>query len=355
MYVHDRRGVFPRSSSDEVSVLSWNLLAPSYGETALDWESVRLPALRWHLQRFVAFDVMCFQEVDLAHAWQPLCETLALHGFTPVAQERKDYPVVNATFFRSERLRLSWSQHRSRALLVSLLLPDGREIGVANVHLEAGNGAVDLSQREAQLKSVLRRLRERKLSYEVVCGDFNTPLNDEAPLREFLRGYGIAPIGTVGPTHCQGLALDHVCAGANLEAAAVLGSPSNILATMLAEGLPSEENPSDHLPVAALFRVKQQSNQMLPLFEVPTMVDDGMRHEWLEILRAAEVGGGKKSRKQQRRLEEDFLSTVNHDDAVHLRQWRAAAAEAAEVICAMAVNSALTAVRGRGLRFRQCI
>merc|ERR1719387_1225028 len=159
--MYDRNGCFPASGPGELSVCSWNLLAQCYNRYesgSLDWQTERLPALRQWLSRLSTFDVLCFQEVDRQHAERELLDLLQGPGFSAVMQARKDFPVVNATFFKHTHFRLAWEVHRSRALLLGLELPDGRTIGVVNVHLQAGAEKGDEAYRVSQLSSALRRM-----------------------------------------------------------------------------------------------------------------------------------------------------------------------------------------------------
>lgn len=344
MGLRDRRGIFPGSSPDEISVFSWNVLAPLYQECDMTW-GVRLPALIRCISRFTACDVLCFQEVDRALFLSPLCDTLSAYGFTAVVQERKGFPVVNATFFKSRRLRHSWSDHRSRALLVGLLLANGHEIVIGNVHLEAGAEKVDHAQRRAQLTSALRRLQERKPSYAVICGDFNSAIEEGTHLHHLLHRDGFLRTESGDfCTHAHGTILDHVWAGTALKANLVLGSPY-VLDAMLGAGLPSLDNPSDHLPVAALFSVSEPSGKIILAVEIPVVVDEVMRQEWLHILRLARVGACKQARKEQRRLEQAFLAQCSDHVAAALGRWREGAARAGEVWSAALVARALVRLR----------
>jgi len=357
MRIHDRQEPIPASGADQLSVFSWNLLAPSYNESSLPWDTVRLPALRKWLTRFAACDVICVQELDTScSAREEVQRLMAAHGFDAVVQDRKGFPVVNATFFKASRFHLSWSEHRSRVLLCTLTLPDGRELGIANVHLQAGAAPCDETQRASQLKSALRRLRSRASCCEVVCGDFNSSLEATSPLRAQLMQAGLATAAGTGPTYLTpGYhdTLDHVWAGGALRPKTVLGSSSQTLKAIKATGLPDREHPSDHLPVATVFRMGSGGGPVtgLPSVEPPTEVSEALRDEWLLVLRSAPPPGAPKCKsRDQRRLEAAFLATAGADEAERLSAWRAAAAEAASevlrlVTCraVMAANAAAAA------------
>jgi len=347
----DRGADYPGSQGEDISVLSWNLLAPLYDKHGLDWEGVRLPELRRWLQRYVACDVMCFQEVDRSSSLAHISQMLTASGFVAVVQERKGFPVVNATFFKASRLRHAWSQHRSRALLVGLVLADGREVCVANVHLEAGGGDRNEKQREDQLTSVLKRVR----GSTVVCGDFNSCFGHGSRLETQLVDAGLARAPTKGITLAQadtGYAdiLDHIWASKNLVACLVLGSKSGELDAIRLTGIPNATHPSDHLPVAATFTFKPSSRSgqfffRVPVVDVPAAPGKETREEWLQICWFAGAGAGKRAAREQKQLEAAFLEILGAEDAANLRDWRKAASGAAKDIVATAVKGALEALR----------
>jgi len=345
----DRRGVFCRSASDEVSVISWNLLAQCYHTgNDPDWTTIRLPTLIRTLKQHASCGFLCFQEVDIAHALDHISNELQALGFTAVVQQRRGFQVVNAIFFKTSRMHLTWVDHRSRVLLMTCLLDD-QEIGIANVHLQAGEESEET--RISQLTSALHRLHQRNPSYSVVCGDFNSCLSADSKLRELLSSYNLFSAPGVGPTHTSGLVLDHVWAGSSLEVRAVVGSAPAVLDAALAEGFPSAEHPSDHLPVGSLFHLKGSTLCMSSVeFGVPSAICKTTLHEWLEILRSAPLHGSKREIKEHRRLEAVFLKTVGDEVGTSLCEWRSSAHEAAKIICQTASRRALC----KALGAREC-
>lgn len=330
-------------------MLSWNLLAPSYDRYGLDWQGVRLPQLKLWLRRFVACDVMCFQEVDLGESLKEIREFLSAHGYTAVVQERKEFPVVTATFFKASLFRLLWSQHRSRALIIGLALADGRELCVANVHLEAGGGDRNENQRKAQLTSVLKRVSGNT----IVCGDFNSDLTHGSQLRSKLVDSGLVRAPTRGVTLAQASGysdiLDHIWASENLKACCVLGSSAQELDIIQATGIPNESHPSDHLPIAAMFCLKQSltcewDTYCLPVVQVPVEPDEDVRNEWLQICACAEVGACKQAVREQKRFETAFLEVISHEEATNLCIWRTSANKAAKHVLSEAVKHAIMSI-----------
>mmetsp|Transcript_33196 Transcript_33196/g.45125 ORF Transcript_33196/g.45125 Transcript_33196/m.45125 type:complete len:388 (+) Transcript_33196:65-1228(+) len=352
----DRQAWFPRSGPDELSIVSWNLLAERYYTgylNPLDWKATRLPLLQQWLARYACADILCFQEVDREHALSALNETLAEHGFAGVVQDRKGFPVVNAVFFKHDRFSLSWADHRSRALLLGLVLTDGRQLGLVNVHLEAGTGQKNEEQRKAQMTSALSRMQSRKPWCVVACGDFNAQLQPGSHLSNLLTDNGLAKVPSSGITYsASGYTdvLDHMWTGTALCATKVLGSSAARLRTVEASGLPDHEHPSDHLPIGTIFLVKQPSVSagalVAPMVEIPVSSTAEVRHEWVEILRMAGLGCQTKAqRKQHRKIEAAFLATLHSEEAAALCKWREDAVSSARAILDGAVSRARAAVK----------
>jgi len=362
----DRLDAFPRSGQHELSLLSWNVLAEEYYKDysqKLDWQAQRWPLLRQWLLRFTACDVLCFQEIDRARMLGPMQELMAKAGFDVVVQDRGDFPVVNAVFFQRNRLSLSWVDHRSRVLLVGLALPDGRQVGLVNVHLEAGNAPKNEEQRKAQVTSALRRVRSRNPWCVAVCGDFNSKLlKPESVMPDILAEAGLSKVPSSGFTflvHDHVDTYDHIWAGEALRAEAVLGSDTAAFCGCEDVGLPNDQYPSDHLPVAAIFRVASNSAAVAgaeaemapapPALATPACLSVAVREEWLQIRRLAEsCDSSKASRKQQKRLEAAFLATLDAEERAALCTWQAAAAHASRLAVAAAVAAACAALDASG-------
>jgi len=348
----DRGEVFRKIDHDELAIFSWNLLAPLYDRSGLDWKGVRLLALKEWLLRFTACDVFCFQEVDLVSSLADISEILNAYGFKAIVQEKKGFQVVNVTFFKASRLQVSWTQHRNRALIANFVLPDTSEICIANVHLEAGAAAENEKQRQAQLASVLKRAHGNI----VVCGDFNSCLTAGSQLHAQLAAAELLRTPTGGITLAQRNGyvdcLDHMWTSRNLVPTKVLGSSLDFLASACDRGLPDTMNPSDHLPVGASFRLncaspgEQECHNVL-VVEPPGSVDESIRQEWLEILQLAQIGCGKRAAREQKRLEKAFLDAMSDEDAKHLRDWQRNAAIAAKAVVARAITNATPACRAR--------
>lgn len=346
----DREEVFSKSHHDELAIFSWNLLAPLYDRSGLDWKSVRLVALKDWLLRFTVCDILCFQEVDLLSSFADISEILHVYGFMAVVQERKGFQVVNVTFFKASRLQVSWTQHRSRALITNFVLPDQSQVCVANVHLEAGASAENEKQRQSQLASVLKRVRGNI----VICGDFNFCLSSGSPLHTQLIAAELSRTPTGGITLAQRNGyvdcLDHIWTSRNLIPTKILGSSLHVLASVSMRGLPDTDNPSDHLPVGATFRLDdvssdQQACHDVLIVETPSFVDDNVRQEWLAILRLARTGSGKRAAREQKKLEKSFLGTISGEDAKNLQDWQRNATVAAKAVVATAITNVATACR----------
>merc|ERR1711957_972744 len=166
-------------------------------------------------------------------------------------------------------------------------------------------------QRFSQLTSAVRRLQTRRMELSVVCGDFNSSMETDSCLRALLSEFGLCKVSGTGPTyalHGYMDTLDHIWAGKSLQVQAILGSEAPAVRSLVAAGgLPDVEHPSDHLPVAACFRIADARMVFLPEFEHPPTLSEAERKEWVEISRLADPRAGKKSAREQKRLEADFL------------------------------------------------
>lgn len=248
-----------------------------------------------------------------------------------------------------------WTQHRSRALLLGLQLPDGREVAVGNVHLQARSGSENEAQRQAQLDSALRRLCDRGPWSTIVCGDFNSTVSSGSALHELLARGGLSQVPLEGPTLAQrtGYAdkLDHIWASKALELAAIMGSSEEVLSSLCLSGLPDEQHPSDHLPVAACFHIGPPPETTLCFETLPPSLAtlrvprECLLQEWLEIRRLGQACSGKRERKEHRKLEGAFFETLSSDEAMNLREWNEVAAATAKVVFRLAVGRALVAVK----------
>lgn len=360
----DRLDHFPAThETGELSVLSWNLLAPSANAADQpDWEEVRWPALQKWLARISACDVLCFQELEPGRSLECVCAMLSAQGFEPVVQE-KDHFLRCSTFYKAERLKLIWSQSRSRALLACFALADGRELAVGNMHLQAGPKYQDELQRISQLQSVMRRLSARRPWCQLLCGDYNSELVQGSALLKSLTENNLCRVHAPGPTYITkngSAAIDHIFIGQGLRELAVLGSDAAALRAITVAGLPDAEYPSDHLPIAAVLEVEPVSRDpttvapMLHALSAPnasTSMDLVAQLEWIEISRLScrpLFGRSKKESlrllREQKDLENAFLDIVGGDTAKELLSWRAHATEAARSLVGAAVRRACTAL-----------
>lgn len=358
--VVDRDDNFPAGGADGFSLSAWNMLAPCLHEPhpeSLKWK-YRQDAWQRCLGRLSACDVLCFQEVDRDCVAEELTEMLAAHGFAVVHQDLKGREWGNATFFKTERLRLMWSEHRSRVLLTCFALPHGRVIGVVNVHLEAGDTKTNEEQRLSMLRSALRHVHKHSPSLVIVAGDFNCSLLHGSELINILVAEGLCRVPIKGLTFAvPGYVdtLDHIWASAQLCPCAAIGSTPGALQKIAAEGMPNQNQPSDHLPVAARFEFLDSGNACLEQisFDAPPVdCDSAVRHEWLQILDFArqairEGQNKKKAMREQRELEKAFLEVISEEAVAFLRQWHAGAVATAKSAVAAIVLHAQHRIRAR--------
>jgi endonuclease/exonuclease/phosphatase family metal-dependent hydrolase len=364
MVVVDRNDVFPSSGVNELSLCSWNMLAPCLHEEhpgSLKW-SCRRSAWQRCVEQVATCDILCFQEVDRDCVADDLTNMLAKFGYAAVLQEQKGRTWGNATFFKTQRLRLIWSESRSRTLCTGFALPDGCVIGVVNVHLEAGSTETNEAQRVSMLTSALRRLREYAPLHVIVAGDFNSSLKHDSELRDLLIATGLCRVPTRGLTFAvPGYAdvLDHIWTSESFHVSTVFGSTTETLDSIASEGMPNSRQPSDHLPVAAKFHFQdcgiQDSGMQSGKASSAQLFFNGMPcdssmvasmcHEWVLIMdharRAMSEGQNrKKAIREQRDLEKAFIEAMGEEAGTFLRKCHAKALEAAQSAVAAAISNA---------------
>ncbi|CAE6947608.1 CCR4 [Symbiodinium sp. CCMP2456] len=322
-----RSGRFLDESSQDFSILSWNILAPCFAAGSGHYLHVPAAAMEWEARSDLVVeelieaspDVIALQEVMYELYEADLQPRLASLGYVGTMQQRSrkdDHQTGNATFFRESRFGIGWEAHRSRVLLLGLRdLQSGAEICVANAHLE-GNPRKPMD-RVSQVRSALLDASKHGGPQRhglILCGDFNAPLISSAVASFLCFGQVLPGVqefgyvvdvpskvsetghpyamqsaytpdpdefsftlrGAAGPCHM----LDHVWYdAARVQCQAVrevFRSPEHREA-VLARGLPNEADPSDHLPVGAVLR-------LLPALVKEQQADPGPD----EMLQAAE-------------------------------------------------------------------
>lgn len=268
----------------QVSLVSWNLLAPHFAEKTkypwaadnLDW-SVREPRIVKELTDIDA-DIICLQEVQV-DLWDHLLSQL--RGYEGVLQKmERNHPVANAILAR-RGLKIVRTESRSRALIAVLI--DEKEssspLYLANVHLEAGSSDGADVIRFHQVRSLCKRLdnqvnKDAKSDLPpaiVITGDCN--MIRGTPLYTFLetgadpRGVEIhakclplndayqqhpPPWGPdVGMTYRSGHLLDYIWVSDSVTVLRTM-PVKDAVSTIETKDWPSLENPSDHIPIGAI-------------------------------------------------------------------------------------------------------
>ena len=186
----------------QVSVCSWNLLAPRYATpTKYPWSNAQ--DLDWKnrqsriVQKLASIDadIVCLQEVQV-DLWHDLLIKLEQHGYHGILQKMgRQHPVANAILIRQPGLHVVRTESRSRALIA--VITDKEEqsspLYLANVHLDAGWTPESDVTRLNQVKSLCKRLQHQiskdfKVSTEeapvIIAGDCN--MLRESPLYKLL-------------------------------------------------------------------------------------------------------------------------------------------------------------------------
>lgn len=270
------------SNHDYISLVSWNLLAPTYARPE-KYPWVPLHALDWeHRQRLIVnklksldADIYCLQEMEVER-WDNFLEKLP--DYDGVLQTMKGgHPVATAILVkRASQLEVVRTESRSRALLVVLSSSSKQPLFLANVHLDAG--AENDRTRICQLRSLLKRL-VRHMDIEeidvmkdehleppiIIAGDMNmlrdtdvydflatgTLPSDETithrllPLRD---AYEDTP--GLRLTYGGGCVLDYVWTSQSVKVLRTMPVVCESNGSTIE--MPSETHPSDHLPIGVL-------------------------------------------------------------------------------------------------------
>eukprot|EP01045_Picozoa_sp_COSAG04_P024111 COSAG04_NODE_2966_length_3337_cov_173.410130_4_plen_342_part_00 len=220
-------------------------------------------------------------------------------------KKRTSHPQGVGTFWKADRFELCGESHRSRALAAVLadrsVAAGAPRLAVVNVHLEGEHTAA--LTRVKQLQGVLKELRGKHEHHGlVVAGDFNTELQSSAcasylafdrvlpgtwdmghPVPQTaseLEGHGYESLASVyepssvgeaawtAPLECERFTfcgtpmrpvdgLDQIWHSTRrlgcVARRALFTSEAQRL-SILQSGLPTLENPSDHVPIGAAFR-----------------------------------------------------------------------------------------------------
>jgi len=284
-----RGQALPRSG---VHVLSYNILSHIYirvggqdwnqfkysTDEALSWPN-RQPRILQTLQSAHA-DVMCLQEVVLEwrqDGWNlpEWLDPLATAGYERVVQSRnltqfaasnlrkvdQEVPVVKVIFFRASELKLLHDKETSMGELIACFETGSKHrFAVANVHLRGSPGSDQI--KKAQLSEVLSEIEEYDCE-NIIAGDFNCDMeNDSSELMHVLKEASLHRVPTgktwfdpwnleVNEKPKVEVAYDAIWYSSDLVPVATWAD-----ATFPQSGLPTVEEPSDHVPVCASFYIK---------------------------------------------------------------------------------------------------
>ena len=257
------------------TVASYNVLADAYVQYALYRRtpkmvldpSWRMPAVVYQVASIGA-DVLCLQEVEVGTLAALKHRLNSLGYVAQHARNRAGKPDGCSIFYREAAFELvatrvieyadgAEGQANSGhiALLVSLRAGD-RVVGIANTHLiwdsPGTPTAAKLGYRQAlQLLNECQNIAPSPDGW-LICGDLNaTPDSDIVALLES-AGFRYAHAGLAHAYTCK------VNAGAKMidylfYSPAFRAEPQSILQISDRTVLPSSDQPSDHLPVAARF------------------------------------------------------------------------------------------------------
>jgi mRNA deadenylase 3'-5' endonuclease subunit Ccr4 len=256
---------------DRIVVATYNALADAYVKPeyfprvdprAFDRAS-RYPRVADRVLRLGA-DVVCLQEVD-----RPLFDLLerrlgdAGYDGSHAPKRAAGKPDGCATFFRRA---LNWRGRRviayddggaavrtGHVALIDWFVTGAAMLAVVNTHLkwEAPDAPEDARVGLAQARQLVRELAAVPLP-QIVCGDFNA--EHGGAIMETFRAAGFADahlpmVATCAPNG-RAVKIDHL-----LHAGGLVATPISPTRVTDDAAFPSEEEPSDHVPIAAAYRL----------------------------------------------------------------------------------------------------
>lgn len=246
-----------------LSIMQWNILADFISnETGApseftEWE-IRAPKIvneiaKWHA------DVVCLQEVD--HFYDYLLPELTKLGYTGVFQQKPEWHEDGlSVFYKSKKLQLvqeevHWFQDTNQFAYNLKLKMNGKMFYVVCTHLIAREEYEQT--RISQAESLVNYISGLENIPLVLCGDMNScpgTLSFEVLRRSNLKNaYRETDSYTVlrKNQECVKCDTSDYIFYKGLELGALLSLPSHC--RMVAEGMPSQDYPSDHLCLLAKF------------------------------------------------------------------------------------------------------
>jgi len=260
--------------SSLLRIMSYNILAPSYAKPErypfterrlLAWEA-RRDRLAARLMTSEA-DVLCLQEVE-PWVYQYLQVRLEPVGYQGLyAQKGQRRPEGSATFYLAERLPLVESrsfQYRDGAgdclsghlALIARFDLGGLPVSVINTHIRWDEpdacGLSHIGYR--QVSELLEHCGSDCTAAAVVCGDFNAESDKDFIRRMVSTGFIDAYAGAPQPTansECRAKRIDYIFHTAQFDS-----EPMPLPQIDDETPLPSETEPSDHLPIRATLTIR---------------------------------------------------------------------------------------------------
>jgi endonuclease/exonuclease/phosphatase family metal-dependent hydrolase len=261
---------------DEISVLSWNILAPIHvGAIHYTAPKERISACGnsqrktlnindWNARKekiinklqIESPDIICLQEVMLSTFEDDFQGLKGYEIYSHIPSKKRRSPMGNCTLFKKDRFHIDKVISSSCGLhIIFTHLDSNKKIWLSNIHLKAGLRS-GLETRLFQIKSCLKRcntsIDRKECDRAIFCGDFNDNFysHDELnPLQKELMDAGFT--FTPGPPSCyvsdKFLSFDHGIAK-NMKVC-YHSSPS------LYHPIPNEEIPSDHHPIQFSLKV----------------------------------------------------------------------------------------------------
>jgi endonuclease/exonuclease/phosphatase family metal-dependent hydrolase len=206
-------------------------------------------------------DIVCLQEVE-PYVFKFLQRYLEPAGYSGIyAQKGCNRPDGCATFYQSDRLDLTDNngvyyrdgegcRDSGHLALIARFAQDGNRFSVTNTHIRwdrhEARGQEHIGYRQAN--ELLANHVSPRSEPCILCGDFNvgadTDVIREVISRGFVDAYAAAPQPTANSEHCA-KRIDYL-----FHSAAYASDPMPLPEIDDETPLPSETEPSDHLPIA---------------------------------------------------------------------------------------------------------
>lgn len=166
--------------------VTWNVLAEKYSNSPIPYE-LRLNQIKYYLHG-KPFSIICLQEVNLETFTEDFGEFSTQYTLLPniVGKTHKN-KIGNAIFMKQDEWNVLDKINSSTGVhIIAVHMKTGIHMWISNIHLKAGYNSGELT-RVAQIKSNIKRIKNKGDYPAVICGDFNDDVKPRRKLYSILR------------------------------------------------------------------------------------------------------------------------------------------------------------------------